>query len=170
MPKGTPTAVRATVAKRRTDAIDMRRAGVDPLTIGRSLRYGKWTGEGDDAVQISSDASITRMVRQDISRGLADRREGLETAADKMRQEATERLERLRAGLWAKATRGDIGAARECRAIEAELRQLWQYGVKPVVGVDVGAASAQVESVVAELFTLLSQSAEGAPLSPALEA
>lgn len=154
---GTPPAKRAEVAKRRTDAINLRQAGVDPVTIGQQLRYGKWTQAGDGSwEQVSSDASIARMVRQDITRGLRDRREGLHTAADEMVQQMTERLERLRAALWPQAIKSppNVGAARECARIDAQLAHLngWNKPVRHEV--DLRAAQQQVTDAVQELISL----------------
>lgn len=167
----TPTATRAVVAQRRTEAIELRHAGVDPVTIGRRLKYGRWSADGTE--QLSSDASLARMVRQDISRGLADRREGLDRAAAEMKLQMTERLERLRAGVWAKAVNSSnphIGAVREARAIDAQLAQLWGLNAPVRLTGDFEHSSAQVEAAVTELFSLIRQPAEGAPLPPALEA
>lgn len=175
--KGTPAATRAVVADRRRQAIDLRHAGYDALTIGLQLRYGKWTltPGGDPAdraawVQVSSDKTIARMVRQDITRGLEDRRAGLDESIETMRREQTERLERLRAGLWGKAAQGNLGAVREAVGIERQISHLWGLNTPVKQHVEVGAASAEVEAAVVELVRLIHTTAEGAPQAERLEA
>lgn len=171
--KGTPAATRAVVAERRGKAIEMRHAGVDTLTIGRQLKYGTWREVDGEPVQITADGVLARLVRQDISRGLADRRNGLDTAVTTMRQEQTERLERLRAAVWAQAIRPNnpnLGAVREVVAIERQIAQLWGLATPVKQHVELGAASAEVEAAVVELVRLVHDTAEGAPLRPAKEA
>lgn len=167
MPRGvTPTATRAVVAERRRQAIELRHAGVDAVTIGQRLRYGKWDGEE----QISSDKSIARMVRQDITRGLNDRREGLDTAALAMKLDMTDRLERLRAGLWSAATKGNVGAVREARGLDAQIAHLWGLNAPIRAQIEAVVATQQVEAAVIELMTLVQTPAEDAPPTLALEA
>lgn len=164
-PPGTPKATRAKVAERRTQAIELRQAGVDPVTIGRQLRYGTWrtvapATDDTPAVleQVTSDANLSRLVRQDIDRGLADRRAGLATAADELVQQSTERLERLRVAAWTEALKGSAPHIREARQIEAQLAQL--HGLnKPVRHeVDLPSARAEVLEAVRELVALAATS------------
>lgn len=176
MAKGRPTATRAVVAERRRNAIELRHAGVDAVTIGQRLGYGRWSPSGDvplkDRQQISSDESIARMVRQDISRGLDDRRTDLVMVADQLRIEQTERLERLRSSRWTDALNGDAASLHAVLSIEQRLAKLWGLD-KPVRQiVDVSVATAQVEAAVVELVQLVHESvpAEGAPHRLALEA
>lgn len=162
-PPGVPKATRAMVAERRTRAIELRQAGVDPVTIGRQLRYGTWhqhpapTDDDPDAVQWeqrSTDAVLSRMVRQDIDRGLADRRAGLATAADEHIRQSEERLERLRVAAWTEALKGSAPHIREARQIEAQLAQLngWNKPVRHEV--DLPSARAEVLEAVRELVAL----------------
>lgn len=160
---GTPKATRAIVAERRTRAIDMRQAGVDPVTIGRQLRYGTWVQHPDPTTdepdrvrweQHSTDAVLSRMVRQDIDRGLADRRAGLHHAADELIRQSTERLERLRAAMWGEAIKGSATHGREVRQIEAQLAQLHGWN-KPVRHeVDLPSAREEVKAALRELVAL----------------
>lgn len=153
-PPGTPKATRAQVAARRTNAIEMRQAGVDLVTIGRQLRYGTW----HEDEQVSSDETLARMVRQDIDRALADRRKHLHSAAEEHVRQSEERLERLRAALWPQALKGSAIHARECRAIEAQLAQLngWNKPVKHEV--DLPSARAEVQEAIRELVALAATS------------
>lgn len=169
MTKGTRPHTRALVAERRAKAIDLRQAGVDLVTVGRQLRYGKWTRtdgsaftpfstpEKDD-VQVTSDASLAALVSQDVGRGLKDRRAHLEQSADAMRQESTERLERLRAGIWSKALAGSPAHVREARFIEEQLARLW--GTNKPVKHELHAPDAEriVEEALSDLLTLLDRS------------
>jgi hypothetical protein len=165
---GTPAAKRAEVAERRTNAISLRQAGVDLVSIGRQLRYGRWEQAEDGSwTQLSSDDNVARMVRQDIDRGLADRRKHLNTASDELVTSMVERLERLRAALWPQAVKGTVGAVREAARIEAQLAHLQGLN-KPVKHeVDLTAAQRQVQDAVAELIAL-AQSDPSIDLSLAL--
>lgn len=164
-PPGTPKATRAQVAARRTQAIEARQAGVDLVTIGRQLGYGSWRTEPHPdepdttvRVQVSSDETLARMVRQDIDRGLADRRKHLHQAADELIAQSIERLERLRAAGWTKALQGSAVHMRECRNIEAQLAQLngWNKPVRHEV--DLPSARAEVAEAVRELVALAATS------------
>lgn len=176
MPSGSPAATRARVAERRRNAIELRHAGVDALTIGQRLGYGRWSPSPDVPMdarqQLSSDASITRMVRQDINRGLDDRRTDLVMVADQLRLDQTERLERLRSSRWKDALDGDPASLHAVLSIENRLAKLWGLD-KPVRQIlDVSVATAQVEAAVIELVQLVHEHppAESAPHRPALEA
>lgn len=147
----------------------MRQAGADLVTIGRALRYGTWHHVPDPdepdvtiEVQASSDDSIARMVRQDIDRGLADRRKHLDTTAGEYITAMTERLERLRAAAWPEALKGSAPHIRECRAIEDQLARL--HGLnKPVQhNINLPSAQAAAAAAVEELLSL-------AALNPAVD-
>lgn len=177
MGRPSPTARRAVVAERRAKAIELRYAGVDPVTIGQRLGYGRWRPNAtvplEQREQLSTDSSLARMVRQDITRGLDDRRTDLVMVADTLRIEQTERLERLRSSRWADALKGDPASLHAVLAIEGRLAKLWGLD-KPIRQIiDVSVATAQVEAAVVELVQLVDQSlpsAEGAPHRLALEA
>lgn len=172
MPAPHSKAKRAAVAERRAKAIDLRLAGVDMVTIGRTLHYGRWTEDGsrvDDegrpvwGEQVSSDDSIARMVRQDIDRGFQDRRRHLHDSADEHIRQSVERLDRLRAALWGKALQGSVPAVRECARIEAQLAHLngWNKPVRHEV--DLPDVRRELDEAVEELARLAEQ---GAPLRP----
>lgn len=164
-PPGTPKSKRAIVAERRTQAIEMDLAGVDTVTIGRSLRYGKWREEPDPddpetliAVQVSSDDSLSRMVRQDIDRALKDRRAGLHTKADELVADMTDRLTRLRAAAWGGAMKGNPQLIREARQIDAQLAHLNGLN-KPVKHeVDIPSAREELRAALGELLVLAATS------------
>lgn len=162
-PSGTPKATRAQVAERRTKAIELRQAGVDPVTIGRQLHYGTWrqveAADGETVLeQKSSDAVLSRMVRQDIDRALADRRAGMHEAADELKRQSIERLERLRAAAWTNAVKGSATHIRECRHIEAQLAQLegWNKPVRHEV--DLPSAQAELRAALVELLAVAAMS------------
>lgn len=171
MPAPHSKAKRAAVAERRARAIDLRLAGVDMVTIGRTLHYGRWSGDGtpdENGVQVwgeqvSSDDSIARMVRQDIDRGFQDRRRHLHDSAEEHVRQSVERLDRLRAALWGKALQGSVPAVRECARIEAQLAHLngWNKPVRHEV--DLPDMRRELEEAVEELARLAEQ---GAPLRP----
>lgn len=164
-PPGTPTATRAKVAERRTQAIEMRLAGVDPVTIGRSLRYGTWREQPDPddttttvMVQVSSDETLSRLVRQDIDRAFKARRAGMHEATDELKRQSIERLERLRAASWSGAMKAQPQLVRECRQIEAQLAQLegWNKPVRHEV--DLPSAKAELRAALSELVALAATS------------
>lgn len=155
---------RAVVAERRAKAIDLRHAGVDLLTIGRQLRYGRWEDvapelPADDParwVPISSDKVIATMAGEDISRGLAERRAGLDRSRAAMKKDMLDRLERLRAAAWGKALQGSVAHMRECANIEAQIARLeGLYSPIRHSIVETPEATAAVASAVKELLSLV---------------
>ncbi|MFE3196785.1 hypothetical protein [Embleya sp. NPDC059237] len=106
---GRPDAeTRAAIARRRADAIDLRLAGVDWLTIARKLAADPFVNS--DGVPYPEGYGIQRYRRgaapptnrrlveyahRDVSTALAERRVELDAATDDLRQMMYERLERL---------------------------------------------------------------------------
>lgn len=175
---GTPRAKKAVVAERRARAIELRLAGVDLVSVGRQLHYGKWekdgSTDGDDGKpdfgeQITSDVTLAALVSKDVGRGLADRRRHLDTSAGEYVTQSTERLERLRAAAWGKAMLGSVAHVRECVRIEAQLAQLhgWNKPIKH--SLDLPGAQAAVDQAVAELVGLVDETGATVTTLPARE-
>lgn len=153
-------AERARIALRRSQAIDLRSAGVDLVTVGRQLRYGKWDPDGN---LLTSERSLAGIVAKDVARGLEDRRAHLHASADEHIRLATERAERLRAAAWTQAVKGSVAHIRECRQLDEHLARLhgWNKPVKHEVTAP--EATSMVEQAVADLIRLLDKPSEGAP-------
>ncbi|MCY0929463.1 hypothetical protein OTB20_25335 [Streptomyces sp. H27-H1] len=131
---GRPTrAVRAAITQRRADAIDLKLAGVDWLTIGRKLAadpsinsdgvaypqgYGIDTYKRGD--EPPTDSRLIELACKDVSKALAERSTVLDDSADELRKLMVERLERLFFGVYRSAIRnGDLQAVdRAVRIIE----------------------------------------------------
>lgn len=171
---GTPSQRRALVAKRRADAIDMRLAGHDLLTVGRTLRYGQWepggTGPAGEAlpdVQVSADKTLMAEVSKDIARALAERRERMDELAGDLVALHDARIERYLAALDVKAKLGSPAHVREARALLE--RQARMHGIdRPVKHeVSVPEAEAAVIAAVADLVELVESRSKDGPSEPA---
>ncbi|MEU8550246.1 hypothetical protein AB0C81_25210 [Streptomyces roseoverticillatus] len=132
-------AVRAAITQRRTDAVDLRIAGVDWLTVGRKLaadpsvnseglaypqgygieRYRKRLGP-------PSDRRLIELACKDVSKALTERAAALDRSTDELRRLMMERLERLFVPMFQLAIgSGDCQATdRAVRIIERECRLL----------------------------------------------
>jgi hypothetical protein len=111
------------ISKRREDALELRLAGVDNLTIGRKLAadptvnsdgqaypcgYGRDKhAAGDDP---PDDRALQRLVADDINDGIRDRAQRMTEGYEQLKQVQEARIERLLASLWAKALKGDLFA------------------------------------------------------------
>lgn len=132
-------ATRAAITQRRADAIDLKLAGVDWLTIGRklaadpsintdSVAYPQ--GYGIDkykrGLEPPTDKRLIELACKDVSKALVERTTALDTNSDELRQLMVERLERLFFGVYRAAIRnGDYQAVdRAVRIIERSSRLL----------------------------------------------
>ncbi|MFD9374621.1 hypothetical protein ACFWBH_03610 [Streptomyces sp. NPDC059999] len=131
---GRPTrAQRAAITQRRTDAIDLKLAGIDWLTIGRKLAADPSInsdgvaypqGYGIEAyrkgLEPPSDGRLIELACKDVSKALAERGTALDDSTDELRKLMAERLERLFFGVYRAAIRtGDLQAVdRAVRIIE----------------------------------------------------
>ncbi len=122
----------------------MRLAGVDTLTIGLALSafpehhaaagtapleygYGWFTRARGGPVL--SEKALLDAVSKDVQRSLADSRGALAASVDRHRELHLARLERLLAGSWARAVRGDHQAVASClRILDREARLLGYAG------------------------------------------
>ncbi|MFF4220939.1 hypothetical protein [Streptomyces nondiastaticus] len=133
------TAVRAAITQRRTEAVDLRVAGVDWLTIGRELAADPAVnskgraypqGYGIDrykrGLEPPSDRRLVELACKDVSTALAERASALSQSTDELRRLMLERLERLFRPMYQQAIRnGDYWATdRAVRIIERECRLL----------------------------------------------
>jgi hypothetical protein len=123
-------AQRAAIAKRRADAIDLRLAGVDPLTIGRKLAadpransdriaypHGYGIERYTKGQEPPDESALIRAVCRDIREALKERTVALEEEVDELRAVELERLDRLFFVAYRKAVKdGDL------RAIDRALR------------------------------------------------
>ncbi|MGP3685731.1 hypothetical protein ACTVZO_13620 [Streptomyces sp. IBSNAI002] len=154
-------AARAAITQRRTDAIDLKLAGVDWLTIGRKLaadpsinsdRIAYPQGYGIEAyrrgAEPPSDSRLIELACKDVSKALAERSTVLDESTDELRKLMAERLERLFFGVYRSAIRtGDLAAVdRAVRIIErsSHLLGLNRPVRTEITGVDGGAV--QVET------------------------
>lgn len=134
------TAVQAAVAKRRGDAIELRLAGLDNISIGRKLasdpminmdglsypfgygneRYAAGEGPPDEY-------ELSRLVSEDIRRALKDRIIREDNATDEMRQIELQRLDRVFLVAWRQALGGDLQAID--RVLKIQERRAKLYGL-----------------------------------------
>ncbi|MEU1307775.1 hypothetical protein ABZ419_02600 [Streptomyces cinnamoneus] len=132
-------AVRAAITQRRTDAIDLRIAGVDWLTIGRKLAADPSINSDDVAypqgygiekyehgLEPPTGKQLIDMASRDLREALDERAAALSDSTDQLRQLMMERLERLFFPMYRQAVRnGDYQAVdRAVRIIERECRLL----------------------------------------------
>jgi hypothetical protein len=149
----------AQIAKRRADAIQLRLAGVDYLTIGKKLaadpainsaRVPYPAGYGIERFEAGEepprDAALAELVKQDLHRVMRQRRTKVNESADALRDLQDERLNRLLAGLWNQAAQGDVSAVD--RVLKIMERQARLHGLDAptkteVTGADGGAVQVQ---------------------------
>ncbi|MEU7161342.1 hypothetical protein [Streptomyces chrestomyceticus] len=132
-------ATRAAITQRRADAIDLKLAGVDWLTIGRKLaadpainsdRVAYPQGYGIDkfkrGLEPPSDKRLIELACKDVTKALRERSTVLDSSTDELRQVMAERLERLFFPVYRSAIRsGDLQAVdRAVRIIERSSRLL----------------------------------------------
>ncbi|WP_432008851.1 hypothetical protein [Streptomyces bacillaris] len=132
-------ATRAAITQRRTDAIDLKLAGVDWLTIGRKLAADPSInsdgiaypqGYGIDkyrrGLEPPTDKRLIELACKDVSKALSERAAALDENTDELRHLMAERLERLFFGVYRAAIRnGDYQAVdRAVRIIERSSRLL----------------------------------------------
>ncbi|MFF4408527.1 hypothetical protein ACFY1P_21815 [Streptomyces sp. NPDC001407] len=132
-------AVRAAITQRRTDAIDLKIAGVDWLTIGRKLAadpavnsdgvaypQGYGAEKYQQGLEPPTDKQLIDMASRDLREALDERAAALGDSTDQLRQLMMERLEKLFFPMYRQAIRnGDYQAVdRAVRIIERECRLL----------------------------------------------
>ena len=100
-------AQQATTAKRRTQAIALRLAGMDFETIAERLGY-------------ASRQAATR----DFHRAIAAARLEERQAVENLREVEGQRLDRLQAAVWAKAVKGDLKAVETVLKVIAQRSRL----------------------------------------------
>ncbi|MFF8270545.1 hypothetical protein ACF059_24650 [Streptomyces sp. NPDC016562] len=112
---GRPTqAARAAITQRRTDAVDLKLAGVDWLTIGRKLAADPAVnsdgiaypqGYGIEAYRRGgeppSDARLIEIACKDVSKALAERSTVLDESTDDLRKLMAERWNGFSSGYTA---------------------------------------------------------------------
>lgn len=128
------------IAKRRQDAIGLRLAGVDYLTIGKKLAADPLinqqkvpypAGYGIEAYEEGktppSDKALAELVKQDLHRVMRQRRTKIAEGLDQLRDLQDERLNRLLTAAWTGALGGDtaaIGAVLKIMERQAKLHGL----------------------------------------------
>ncbi|MGW2611429.1 hypothetical protein ACWC4A_44920 [Streptomyces mirabilis] len=132
-------AARAAIARRRSDAIDLRLAGVDWLTIPRKLAADPTVnsdgiaypqGYGVERYRKSQDPptneALIHAACRDVRTALADRRAKLNDGVDELRALEADRLDRLFFVAYKKAVRDQDLAAidRTLRIMERRARLL----------------------------------------------
>ncbi|WP_030066997.1 hypothetical protein [Streptomyces natalensis] len=130
-------AARAAITQRRADAIDLRLAGVDWLTIGHKLAadpsinsdgvaypQGYGIEKYRQELEPPSDKRLIELACKDVSKALRERATVLDENTDQLRQLMAERLERLFFTVYRAAIRsGDYQAVdRAVRIIERSSR------------------------------------------------
>ncbi|MFE7129367.1 hypothetical protein ACFVIM_00710 [Streptomyces sp. NPDC057638] len=173
-------ATRAAIARRRSDAIDLRTAGVDWLTIARKLAADPAVnsdgiaypqGYGIERYRRSqdppSDETLIHAACRDVRTALADRRAELNDNVDELRSLEADRLDRLFFVAYKKAVRDqDLHAVdRTLRIMERRARLL---GLDMPVRTELtgaGGGAVQIENVTADeldaLITLTDPDAAG---------
>jgi hypothetical protein len=151
----------ALIAKRRADAIQLRLAGVDYLTIGRKLAAdpaintaktpypaGYGIERYENGEEPPRDAALAELVKQDLHRVMRQRRTKVNESADALRDLQDERLNRLLAGLWNQAATGDVAAVD--RVLKIMERQARLHGLDAPTRTEVSGADGapiQVQAV-----------------------
>ncbi|CAM5307417.1 hypothetical protein [Streptomyces abikoensis] len=165
-------ASRAAITQRRADAIDLRLAGVDWLTIGRKLAadpsinsdgvaypQGYGVEKYRTKQEPPSDKRLIELASKDVTKALLERSTRLDQSTDAMRQLMAERLERLFFPMYRQAIRtGDFQAVdRAVRIIEraSHLLGLNRPVRTELSGPDGGAVQVQATTDLAELERLI---------------
>jgi hypothetical protein len=158
-----PRGARALILERRQKALELALAGVDRLTIGRQLSaspdqsdrplacgYG-WEKLAKTGAPLDEQGLIDA-VKMDIKRTTRARREALGATVDEFLDLHMSRLERLLAGVWGNAVKGDVPSSLQALRILAREQRLQGLDVpKPTTVRDPDAVDADVERGVAEL-------------------
>lgn len=128
-------AQRAATAERRTKAVAMRLAGVDYEAIATRLGY---------AGRAAAYVDITRALEANLAEQ--------HRSADLLRQEELDRLNRLQAGVWADATRGDTRSADTAlRIIDRRCKLLGLDAPQRHEVITIDAVEAEIRKLAAEL-------------------
>lgn len=178
----------AQIAKRRADAIQLRLAGLDYLTIGKKLaadpainstKVAYPAGYGIERYEAGEeppkDAALAEIVKQDIHRVMRQRRTKLDENANELRALQDERLNRLLAGLWNSAATGDVAAVD--RVLKIMERQARLHGLDAPTKTEVtgeGGAPIRLQAVTeadreAAVQSIVSFRADKAEAADALE-
>lgn len=153
---GHPTRPQAAqIAIRRDEAIKMRLAGVDYLTIGRALAADPQINSRGQAFPAGygidgylkgepppNDKTLANLAKQDLFRVLRTRRGKVEEGAEALRALQDERLNRLLSAVWSGALKGDEKAVANALKImerQAKLRGLDSPVRTELTGADGGA-------------------------------
>lgn len=153
---------RPMIEQRRRDAIELKLAGIDNITIGKKLAadpainidgvaypygYGRKLYEAGEPPP--SDKQIGMLVCRDIGEALQRRRDATEHAAEHLRSLEAERLDRVLAAIWRDATRGNLSAID--RVLKIMERRAKIEGLDStthrLTGEDGGAVEVSVESL-----------------------
>lgn len=162
-------AERGEIADRRRQAMELRLAGVDAITIARRLSawdedhaaagttplpFGYGWHNRRKGLPRPEDGVLVHQVHQDVRRTLAARRAGLDDAAEQYVQINRDRLERLLAGVWGPALAGDVQASQQAlRIIREQLRLDGHFTVQGPNGAD----DTDVADVVADMLAAIDQ-------------
>jgi hypothetical protein len=127
-------AQRAATSARRTQAINLRLAGVDYETIAARLGYA------------SRGAAYT-----DIDRALAANKAEEDGAKENLREVESLRLDRLQAAVWSAATKGDTRSVDSALKIIAQRCKL--LGLDAAVRIDATFETSQEDPELTRLLT-----------------
>ena len=134
---GRPTWIESgMVSKRRADAIELRLAGVDNVTIGRKLSadpnqnsdgvaypYGYGRERYDRGDDPHDDGALARLVSDDLNDVLRDRANRINEGYEQLKAVQEARIERMFIPVYQKALKGDLGAVdRAVRLMERQAR------------------------------------------------
>jgi hypothetical protein len=177
------------IAQRRQDAITLRLAGLDYLTIGKKLaadpavnsqRTAYPAGYGIEAYQAGNppptEKALAEIVKQDLHRVLRQRRTKIAEGLDQLRDLQDERLNRLLTAAWSNAIQGDSTAIQTVLRImerQSKLHGLDAPVRTEVTGADGGAVKVQAvteEERQAAILSVLSFRADRAQAGDAVAA
>ncbi|MFF8769120.1 hypothetical protein [Kitasatospora sp. NPDC015120] len=165
-------AQRAAIARRRADAVELRLAGADPLTVGRKLaadptvnsdRIAYPLGYGHELYTkgrpAPDDETLIRSVNRDVTQALEHRIAGSQAAVEELRAVEDARLDRMFLVAYRKAVKdGDLPAIdRALRIMErrARLLGLDQPAKTEVTGQDGGPIELAADATGHELAALI---------------
>ena len=152
------------IARRRQDAIGLRLAGLDYLTIGKKLAADPKisstmtaypAGYGIEAYEEGrpppTDMALAELVMQNLHRVMRQRRTKIAEGLDQLLDLQDERLNRILTASWTQAIQGDSTAINTVLRIMERQSKLWGLDAPTkteVTGADGGAV--QVQAVTEE--------------------
>ena len=168
---GPNAAEKIAIGKRRADAIELRLAGLDIVSIGKKLAadpavnldgseypMGYGNKRHKEGKPYPTDDEFAALVSEDLRRALAERGDIAAETREELRSIEAQRLDRLFLVVWRQALQGDLAAVDRALRIQerrARLAGLDEATTLRHTGHDGGAVQIDVESLDARLAALI---------------